>query len=125
MSQKTKSEAMTIDITAYKDSYECHKCKFFASADELLVVAKYWEDSAKESNGKPLEGFGSYTFSKFANLSHKAIVEAMAAKYGSTTATTGIVLLGVPELVMRFKILPNSEPEDDCKDQQSQLKATQ
>ena len=100
---------MTINITAYKDSYECHKCKFSASADELLVVAKYWEDSINEANTKPLEGFGSRTFSKFADLSQKAIVEAMATKYEEATAATGVVLLGIPELVMKFKICQKQE----------------
>ena len=94
---------MTITITTHTD-YECCGCKFKASKNELLVVADFWEDADRAADKKPLAGFGNNTFGKFSSQSQLAIVEKMKQEYGETVANTGVVLLSLPKLVMRFTI---------------------
>ena len=94
---------MIITITAYT-SYECCGCKFTANKNELLVVADFWEAADRAGNKKPLAGFGSDTFGQFSSQSRSAITEAMKQEYGETVANTGVVLLSLPKVVMRFTI---------------------
>ena len=94
---------MTTSITTHT-SYECCGCKFAANKNELLVVADFWEAADRAGDKKPLSGFGSDTFGQFSSQSRSAITEAMKREYGETVANTGVVLLSLPKLVMRFTI---------------------
>ncbi|MEG4010490.1 hypothetical protein QUA41_31315 [Microcoleus sp. Pol11C1] len=93
-----------IQITAYSDSYERCGCKFTADSNQILVVAEYWEAANEEANKKPLDGFGSNTVGKFTAMSQDAITQAMAEKYGQAVAVTGVSLLDIPVVVMRFSL---------------------
>ena len=94
---------MTITITTHTD-YECCGCKFTANKNELLVVADFWEAADRAGDKKPLSGFGSDTFGQFSSQSRSAITEAIKQEHGETVANTGVVLLSLPVLVMRFTI---------------------
>ena len=94
---------MTITITTHT-SYECCGSRFTANKNELLVVADFEEATIRAGDKKPLSGFGSNTFGQFSSQSRLAITEAMKQEYGETVANTGVVLLSLPELVMRFTI---------------------
>lgn len=94
---------MTISITTHTD-YECCGCKFTANKDELLVVADFWEAADRAGDKKFLSGFGSDTFGQFSNQSRSAVIEAIKREYGETVANTGVVLLSLPKVVMRFTI---------------------
>ena len=94
---------MTISITTHAD-YECCGCKFKAGDNELLVVADFWKDADMAGDKKPLAGFGSNTFGQFSSKCQSAIIEAMKQEHGEAVANTGVVLLGLPELVMRFTL---------------------
>ena len=92
---------MTISVTTHTD-YECCGSRFTANKNELLVVADFWEAADRAGDKKPLSGFGSDTFGQFSSQSRSAITEAMKQEYEETVANTGVVLLGLPKLVMRF-----------------------
>ena len=92
---------MTIAIITHT-SYECCGCKFTANKNELLVVADFWEAADRAGNKKPLAGFGSDTFGQFSSQCRSASTEAMKRKHGEVVANTGVVLLSLPKLVMRF-----------------------
>ena len=92
---------MTVTITTHT-SYECCGCKFTANKNELLVVADFWETADRAGGKKPLSGFGSDTFGQFSSQSRSAITEAIKQEYGEVVANTGVVLLSLPKLVMRF-----------------------
>ena len=94
---------MTITITTHTD-YECCGCKFTANKNELLVVADFWKDADRAADKKPLAGFGSNTFGQSSSQCRSAITKAMKQKHGETVANTGVVLLSLPKLVMRFTI---------------------
>ena len=94
---------MTITITTYTD-YECCGLKFTANKNELLVVADFWEAADRAGNKKPLAGFGSNTFGQFSSQCQSAIIETMKQEHGEIVANTGVVLLSLPKLVMRFTI---------------------
>ena len=94
---------MATTITTHTN-YECCGCKFIANKNELLVVADFWEAADKAGDKKPLSGFGSDTFGQFSSQCRSAITEAMKREHGEAVANTGIVLLSLPKLVMRFTI---------------------
>ena len=94
---------MKIDITTHT-TYESNGIKFTTSDNELLVVADYWIAAKNAGSKYPLDGFGSNTFSEFSHMSQGLIVEAMKIEYGEKVASTGIVLLNIPKLVMRFTV---------------------
>ena len=94
---------MTITITTHT-SYECCGSRFAANKNELLVVADFWEAADRAGDRKPLSGFGSDTFRQLSNQSRSAITEAMKQEHGETVANTGVVLLSLPKVVMRFTI---------------------
>lgn len=94
---------MTISIITHTN-YECCGCKFKANKNELLVVADFWEDADRAADKKPLAGFGSNTFGEFSSQCQLVIVEKMKQEYGEAVANTGVVLLSLPKLVMRFTL---------------------
>ena len=93
---------MSIQITSHKGHYSCHGCNFYAKENELIVTAEYWEASTQHSDSLPLNGFGRGSCFKFADMSEKAIREAITKEYGEEVAKTGVCLLGIPQLVMKF-----------------------
>ena len=94
---------MTISVTTHTD-YECCGSRFTANKNELLVVADFWEAADRAGDKKPLAGFGSNTFGQFSSQCQSAIIETIKQEYGEVVANTGVVLLSLPELVMRFTI---------------------
>lgn len=94
---------MTITITTHKQ-YECEGGKFTTFDNEILAIADYWDDANKEVSKKLLYGFGFNTFDKYSTSAKKEIIKTMTAEYGEKVASTGVTLLGIPKLVMRFKI---------------------
>ena len=95
---------MSINITSHQGEFSCHGCHFYANKNELLVVGEYWEESEKATDKEPLQGFGRASFYKLLDLTKKAILEAIQQEYGESVAKTGIELLGVPTLVMKFTL---------------------
>lgn len=94
---------MTTTITTHTD-YECCGCKFTANKNELLVVADFWEAADKVGDKKPLSGFRSNTFGQFSSQCRSAITAVIVQEHGEAVANTGVVLLSLPKLVMRFTI---------------------
>lgn len=78
---------MSISVSSYIGAYSSQGCFFYAAENELLVVA--------ESNSS-LEDF--YETGK------EAILKEVTQQYGGEVANTGICLLGVPALVMKFTL---------------------
>jgi hypothetical protein len=94
----------TIHVTEHNGIYKCSGCTFAANENELIVVGDYWEPCHHASAKLPLQGFGSYSTHDYLELARKAVVERMRETYNESIVNTGVELLGIPKLVMRFKI---------------------
>ena len=95
---------MSTQITSYRGFYSCHGCNFYAKENELIVTAEYWEDLKAATDKMWMEGWNSGSVYKFADMSEKAIREAITQEYGEKAAKTGKCLLAIPQLVMRFTL---------------------
>lgn len=95
---------MPIQITSYKGFYSCHGCSFYAKENELIVTAEYWEDLEDATDKMWMQGWNSGSVYKFADMSEKAIREAITQEYGEEVAKTGVCLLGIPQVVMKFTL---------------------
>lgn len=93
---------MSIQIASYKGHYSCHGCNFYAKENELIVTADYQRDFLNATDKMPLKGWNSSSIYKFVDMSEKAIREAITQEYGEEVARSGVCLLGIPQLVMKF-----------------------
>jgi hypothetical protein len=91
-------------ITRYDGFYQCprSKCKFTCLNNEILVIADYWALASDEADKQPLGGFGRNVYGKHSNKCRQAIFEAVTQEYGENISKTGVVLLSIPTLVMKF-----------------------
>lgn len=96
--------SLPIHVTQHEGIYKCSGCTFTADEGELIVVGDYWEACNHASVKLPLQGFGSHLTHDYLELARKAVVQKMSETYDESVVKTGVELLGIPKLVMRFKI---------------------
>jgi hypothetical protein len=91
-------------ITRYDGFYQCprSKCKFTCLNNEMLVIADYWDIASDEADKQPLGGFGRDVYGEHSDKYRQAIFKAVTQKYGENISKTGVVLLSIPTLVMKF-----------------------
>lgn len=64
-----------------RDSVDAGGIQFRASKGSVLIVVEYWDESARESSKKTLEGFGQGTCLDWASKAKSFVVLALSGSF--------------------------------------------
>jgi hypothetical protein len=90
-----------VEITAYESNYEWACYKFEVAADRFIMVGTY-QETGEEKAKRFRCGNSSDCFDKYSNISKNAIMEAVYRTLGESVASTAVLLLDRPKVVIQF-----------------------